>query len=250
MRIFFLLCLSSMLLGQNSYSELPSNLVVNPTTRAQLPQNDFGGLTFFVDRATFDAAVPSATLEEFPSSVTAPNNVCSSFGVLSSSTPGICFGGADLLPGWSLTTLPDTNEDHVLLTTGFLGTPFNVVGPNTFTDNMRLDFNPNVTAVGFDLIGDLVGPLTATVDIYGAGGLIGSTNVVGSSTGTFWGVIANEQITRIDITSTTPDGGELIGNLAYGTAVQIPTLGTWTMLVFVIGLAFAAAFFMRRNRIA
>ena len=69
MRLFFLLCLSSILVGQNSYSEVPSNLVVTPTTRAQLPQTNRGGLTFFVDRATFDAAVPSATLEEFPSSV-------------------------------------------------------------------------------------------------------------------------------------------------------------------------------------
>jgi hypothetical protein len=212
-----LLALSAMAFAQSQYSDVDPSTRPSNVVRAQLPQTNRGGLTFYTDQASFEAAAPGLTMEDFASSITAPNNICVDFVPLNSATlPDACFASGDLEAGFTLEMEP-VNDDYAYLTTGFLGVPFDVIGPNTFTDNLVINFD-GAAAVGFDLLGDVVGAVTCDVEIFGASGLLGTTQITGSSTGNFWGVIATEDITEIVLTGTSGSDGELIGHLQYGSA--------------------------------
>ncbi|MCB1049248.1 MAG: hypothetical protein KDC71_01525 [Acidobacteria bacterium] len=243
--------------SQDSYTEVGSRSVT-PTSRAQLPQPVLGGLQFFTIRGDFDAAVPAQTNEAFPSSIVGANNICTDFTPLMAGVGDMCFSSTDLTPGWVLTAIPNGGgvrgggEDYAFLTSGFLGVTNNAIGANTFTDSMTLDFPTPVNGVGFDLIGDIVGPVGVTLNIYGSSGLLGSTSAIGSSTGTFWGVLASEPITQIEFIDQNGTDAPLISNLVYGngSVVEIPTLGTYGLLGFVLILMVTSVVFIRRRKMA
>jgi hypothetical protein len=115
---------------------------------------------------------------------------------------------------------------------------------------MDLTFNPTVNAVGFDVIGDLVTAVNVTIQIFGPGDtLLGTYAVAGSASGTFWGVISLSPIERISFVDPA-GGGELIGNLQFGTVpVSIPTLNQIGLLALAFFLAAAALVSLNKRNI-
>src|SRR5207247_606290 len=79
----------------------------------------------------------------------------------------------------------------------------------------------NIAAVGADLVTYFRNG-TCTIEVSGAKGVIGSTTAPCTSLGSFWGVKADEPITRLKI---TVPGNNVVGvdNLAFGTGAP-PTI--------------------------
>jgi hypothetical protein len=134
--------------------------------------------TFYTDRATFQAANPGLALEDFETSLYPPGS-----GILtacpqpaSSAGSSGCYNPGELLPGFSLTSpgAGTPGQELVILdgAAGFGTPPGVILGSNTFTASTRVDFDPPVAAVGFDVITVLSGyPVNITIyDV--AGGVI------------------------------------------------------------------------------
>lgn len=226
-------------IGSKGFSFMKTEPVtqVNPT-RAPM------GLTYYTDRSVFNAAFPGLPIEDWASSVIGPNAICTAYSPLDATGDG-CFSPGDILPGIEFNT--STIDDYVLLTTGFLGTPFNVVGPNTYTDDSQFIFDPPVSAVGLDLVLGLVAtPAALNIDIYDENGalLASTTSPSPAVSQSFWGVSSNTPIGKIEFSSTDPSGAETFGNIAFGGYVPVP-VSNWAI---VIGLLLMGAFMVVRYR--
>jgi hypothetical protein len=95
---------------------------------------------------------------------------------------------------------------YVVIGAGALGNTNVQVGPNSFVDNLVLNFNPAVRAFGFDVVNPLTPGLSYTVEIFGPGGSLGTTTVTDGGEGNFWGVDSTDVG---GITSVVFDGGGL-----------------------------------------
>ena len=241
-----LMTLSATAFSQSSFSEVSPNHQPTPVSRVQTPQTNLAGLTFYTDQSIFQAAAPGATLEDFASTLIAPNNICVGFAPLNSANPGVCFGATDLNPGFTL-NMSTTNDDYAYLTTGFLGTPKDVIGPNTFTDDLYLYFT-DATAVGFFLHGDLVGAVAVDIEIYSGMSLLGTSSAVGTANGLFWGVASDTPITEIRIIGQNGNDAELISDLQYGAFESVPTLGTSSLIGFMTLILVVGVFYIRKQR--
>jgi hypothetical protein len=177
--------------------------------------------------------------------MTGAGNVCTGYSPLDATNVGSCFGSGEILSGIEFNT--STVDDYVLLTTGFLGAPFNVVGPNTFTDDSQFIFDPPVSAVGMDLVLGLVGsPTVLNIDIFDENGaLLASTTSPSPAVAlSFWGVSSDTPIGKIEFSSTDSAGAELFGNIAFGSYAPVP-VSNWAI---VIGLLLIGAFIVVRYR--
>jgi hypothetical protein len=202
LRVFTLIILTATILG-----------VLTPAARATL--------IIFNNRTAFNSAEPGLPVETFENNLR-PNNTVTSFQEpLNNTSNNIAFAPGRILPGINLSVSPGTML--VLVTQGSLGAPSDVVGPFLFVEDLVLDFAPTVNAVGFDLFA-LSSPGPVSVNVVGAGNLLGSLPLVLSPTATFFGVVStSDRISQITITETTPAAvGELIDNVAFG-AVPEPT---------------------------
>ncbi len=212
-------------LAQTSYTEagamgaIATPFDAPPSTHSALP-----GLTFYTDRSAFDAVAGPLPLETFEGSNVPPGDVLSCLAPLDSATNDACYSTGAVIDGFRLELLNPDPEilDYVVLAPGFFGASSTYVGPNTFVDDAELFFDDEPNAVGFD-----IGTITAatfTIEIFGAGGSLGSTTVSPadiSTGGTFFGVLSEEPIVSIQVTEPG-SGGELFDNLAFGTVGCLP----------------------------
>ncbi len=216
--ILLVVAFSAMTFAQTQWSDVAPDTVVDPVHTNPLPPGaPTRALTYYTNQAAFEAVAPSLPMETFPSSVTGPNNVCTDNSPLSSTSPGACFAAGDLIPGWSMDVVPNGGSGlYVLLTAGFLGIPFNGVGPNSFVDHTDFVYSPAVNAVGFDIVGDLITSVAVDIEVFDAGGVsLGTTTATGSLAGNFWGVVSDIPIGRIALRENA-GGGEIIGNMQFG----------------------------------
>lgn len=244
---FLIMIISTVAFAQHSFSDVNPDAHGTVIPRQQLPQTSRQNLDFYADQTLFETAAPGLTVEPFLSSLVGPASLCTDFAPLNSTTlPDNCFAAGELAAGFTLNMDPP-NEDYVYLTTGFLGAPFEIIGPNAFADDLYLYFD-NANAIGFDLVGDLVGPVTVSIEIYSGPNLLGTTTAIGSATGLFWGVTSTDPITEIRLIGTTGSDGELIGHLQFGTYAAIPTLGTIGMISLFTLLMLGGVVLMLKQR--
>ena len=158
---------------------------------------------------------------------------------------GGCFPVGGLLPGVIYSASP--NPALALLGTGIAGNTSRVLGPNFFVDTFNLTF-ANANAVGFDVFpGPVAGNIAISV-FDPANVLLGTFSVSSPVGGTFFGVLSTtSNIGRINIASQSTVPGELIDNLAFGTAAAAIPEPT-TMLLLGTGLAGVAAKVRRRRK--
>jgi hypothetical protein len=213
-------------------------------------------VTFYNNEADFLAAAGSVVNESFGNTSAEPGGVCSGDGnVLNSSTNDSCYQPGDVLDGFTLEATVDSTG-YVVLGSGFLGNPIPVVGPNTFTASMDLTFDPASAAAGFQVFGDLVGPVVVDLMIYDDGGtLLDMATVVGTVNGTFIGMTSDDPIALIEFRAPDADG-ELIGNLYFGggdggdgggDGGAVPATSTWGVILLIALFMGISLFYLRRR---
>jgi len=124
-----------------------------------------------------------------------------------------CFPAGELESGFNVQAGNAT--EVVNIPPGAIGNVDSLVGATTFSEYTIINFSPNVYAVAMDLWENNE-PIT-TVRIYGDGGILMETlNVVGPvNSQTFFGLIADEPISIIELEGQN-ESGELFGNFLFG----------------------------------
>jgi hypothetical protein len=184
-----------------------------------------GGLTYYTDRPTFDAANPNLPIEDFENGIPGPGSVVGCPAPFNETTDNDCFAPGSILPGISFQDDPLNDagggsvNGMVFLGSGFAGNPTDVIIANTFVDSFDIFFTEVANAAGMDLVSYFNGdPITITV--YAADGttVLDTMTAPSSNAGIFWGVSANEPIGRIKLDSTTGQEAEGVDNIAFGTS--------------------------------
>lgn len=260
-RLFFALTLIFALLALpaaaqvTQYSDVPAGTApLGGDPAPPIDRAPEGGLTFYNVLADFEAAAPGLPTETFAGNLIGANNVCSDFPPLDDTTNDACFAAGGVIPGFQLDIIPSGGSgQYVLLTAPFLGIGITAVGPNTFTEDTIVRFDPPVNAVGFDMVGDLITPVAANIDFYDAADqLLGSAVANGSINGTFFGATSDTPIARIEMLEPM-GGGELFGNLTFGPVappvptIEVPTLGQYGLAALLLLLVGTGVFYLRRR---
>lgn len=178
-----------------------------------------GGCTtgVYTDRPSFDAETGAISLEDFaggPGAITACDGPINSSG-------NSCYPAGEILDGIDVRTLvpTDPTQNTVVIPNGALGQTGIYVGPNFFSDVLEIQFpNNDVNSFGVDVLMPLAGIATdIEVRIFGTGGQIDTQIVTatGNTTPVFFGYIASETITRVEMEDPL-GGGELIANASFG----------------------------------
>ena len=134
-------------------------------------------------------------------------------GLTVSSAGDGCFTAGELEPGFTVEA--SNASDVVLIAPGSIGNTDALVGAINFAEFTIINFSPDVYAVGMD-IWENIEP-TTIVRVFGAGdALIDTFNLnTPVDTQTFFGVIADEPITSIELEGLN-GSGELFGNFLFG----------------------------------
>lgn len=184
---------------------------------------NLGSLTFYTDRGTFQAAWPGLETEDF-TGTSVPNGgsaTCSP--PLNSATNDLCFSTGSVVDGFSLEIFVDDGaNEYVVLNNAFV--PCVAVGPNFFVDETDWTFAPAVAAAGFDVYAPFNPGSSYSIEIFGSGGSLGSTNLVASgAVAVFFGVDTSDPggITRIEVREAVDGQGELFCDLEFG-ATPVP----------------------------
>ena len=170
----------------------------------------------YSDRIAFQTACAGLTLEDFNTLVVAPSQVAACGNPVNSANS--C--GGTLQAGFSFAaSTPSANV--VALGAGIFG-PSPLIAADLFSDYNIIHFpNNDVFSIGMTIY-IAGGPENTGVRVYGAGGALINTYTPATAgfAGTFFGITADEVITRIEIES--PSGlGEVIDDLEFGTC-EIP----------------------------
>ena len=175
------------------YSEVPAGSHTAVQSEGANQAGTDRALTFFADRTAFETAFPGLPTEDF-SATLAGGGIVSCPVPWNSTTDNSCFGPGGIMAGIELDVNMITGGgDGAVLGIGSFGNAHVWVGPNSFGDDLVLNFDPAVRAVGFDLVNPMTAPQTHSVEIFGPSGSIGTTTVVDSGAeGNFWGVDADD----------------------------------------------------------
>ena len=206
-----------------------------------------GVLTFYGDRPTFDATFPGLPIEDFENGFAPPGGIQTCPSPIDENTNNACFAPGGILPGIEFaTTGPGGAIDFVLMGAGFFGNASQAIVANYFVESTIINFPPDtVGAVGFDCH-SIFSASTATIDIFGPTGPLGSTTASCTNAGAFFGVSSTvTSITQILIDSQT-DQAEGYDNVAFG-AGAVPTMPSWAMLVLVLVLLAIPTVLLRRR---
>ena len=213
-------------------------------------QNTNAALTFFGDRASFDAANPGLPVEDFENTLLPAGSFGVISGSLNSSTDdGTTYAAGSILDGISLSVImtpPATNDHLALLTTGFISLPSTAVGANSIFNKIDIDFSSSpgggVLAVGLDMIG-VFDSTTVNFEIFGPSGLLGNGSVTAGPTGGFFGVSSDSDLITNIIGS---DGfADVYDNIAFGGGVtHMPEPSTYALLALGTGIMM----FIQRRR--
>ncbi len=188
-------------------------------TAPQAPAKANATLTFYSSSAVFDAAFPGLPLEDFEEGNVGPGGVVGCPAPLDETNSDFCFSPGDILPGISFQDDPgpDTIDGIALIGAGFSGASSKNIVANTFVDAFVIDFTgpDDVFAAGMDLT-SYFSNSTCAIDIYGPGGLLGSTTAPCTNAGSFWGVSSDlDPIVQLVIFSTS-NQAEGVDNVRFG----------------------------------
>lgn len=175
--------------------------------------------TTFADRASFDAAVPDATLEDWEDLEVANNSVVTCAAPLDETCPAV--GPGDVADGLTVTTVSSGPGKLAIAGTGFSGVPSKQVVVNFTGDTLILEFSTDVSAFAADLFHYYSGA-TCTVQVLDTEGELLEAFMSGCGpTGTFFGVsFHHELIGKVHISGPAFESAD---NIAFGL-VTTPTI--------------------------
>ena len=173
------------------------------------------GASIFDSRNNFNAAAPGLPIEDFEDGSATPGAIVTCSSPLNSATNDACFTPGEILPGIEIHDNPGpSNNGMVLLGRNVIGNPSIATGPQSFSEGTDIRFtNNNVQAVGMDVF--INTPSIVGITVYGQSGVLRTSSVAATTTGSFWGIISDQPISRISLTSSF---GELVDNIAFGGA--------------------------------
>jgi uncharacterized repeat protein (TIGR01451 family) len=166
-------------------------------------------LQFYTDKATFQAAAPGLTTEDFESTgLFNPDFiVCSD--PFSNFTDDDCWNPGDIALG--LTIGSSSRSATVVLAPSYYGSPSIATGANAFEDATEVGFPAGTLAAGMDLIAAVQEDFT--ISVFGANDvLLGTTTAQGNASGLFFGVKSTLAIKRIELAS---DEDTLVDNVSF-----------------------------------
>lgn len=255
---FLLLCSYSFSNAQDSFSESPNTpAIAGPVNEGQNLVGEVilgQGLIFFNDAGAFLEICNNLAFEDFEDTNLGPNSVLACPGSFNSMTNNACYSSGALLPGFSLSSTNNFGPgDPVVLTPNFNGVTNVAVGPNTFSENTIITFDPPVTGVGLSILT----PLSAAmidVNVFGPGNaLLGTAtlNLPGGPVADFLGIRSGAPITRIELDDNF-GGAELLYDLYFGQCglvSNVPTLSEWGLIAMAGILGIVGFMVMRRRKV-
>lgn len=209
--------------AQQSFTD-PGNVPTGPFPVVN-DSRPFGTLTFYPDRASFQAVNPG--LPDFLGRSVPPGGITACSPPLDSATSDDCFRAGSVIPGFSLNIAFGGGGGQYAVLDHALGLPCVGVGPNSFADEADWDLSPAVAAVAFDLYTPLGGGEPFTVEIFGPGGSLGRAPITGGGTSaSFFGVDTVDPggIVRVEIREGIDGTGDLYCDLEFGGAPVPVTL--------------------------
>lgn len=240
-----------------SFTDLDPNNLPTPvdqpiTNAAMIPTS---GAVFYTDQTMFmdDCGnLISSTTEDFEDNLLTPNAIGADLFPLNNLTNDLNFALGSIEAGVEIDGIvfsPSIN-DYVVVTTGAVGVINDAVGPNTFGDDMVLNFSVPTNLVSFNLSD----PLNAgdfIVEVFGTSGSLGSSNVLAAGTaGVFVGILAAEDIERVEIRDNVVSSSQLIYDVSFGvcSGQVIPTMGEWGIIILSISLSIFALVAIRNRK--
>jgi len=171
-----------------------------------------GGVTVYTDRPTFEGDNPGLPTEDFEE---AASLGCTSFdGPLNSATSNEWFSPGDILDGINITTNPIDVGNIFISDVGCFDADSWWIGNNFNNQDLIMEFDPAVNAVGFDFDLDNVGN-TTTIEALDAGGnVLGSTTISGTVP-TFRGFAGGAIASVVVRTSLSTEWAE-VDNIRFG----------------------------------
>lgn len=174
----------------------------------------YDNLTDFNDNLAIFCTDVTLTSEDFTGG---PGGITDCGLTISSAGDG-CFGAGEIEDGFVGEASNSTNM--VNIPPGAIGNTDSLIGAITFAEFTVINFDPNVYAAAMDIWEN--NDPTTEVRIFDAGGTLIETLTVTTpvNTQTFFGFIADEPISRVELEGAN-GSGELFGNFLFGADCQI-----------------------------
>lgn len=169
-----------------------------------------GTITIYTVRATFEAAFPGLTVEDFEEGNAPAGNFSVCDAPLDAAGDVPCgFAAGDILSGVAFQDSPGPDAAAlILLGAGAALNPSQTLIANTFSDSFEILFDPPVNAAGMDLHSTpALGqgpPDILTIQVFDANDVLIDSDpaAAASGAGNFWGVSSPTPIGRISMLST------------------------------------------------
>lgn len=231
------------------WSDLTPTSPLPGGTGGTAPNAPLGTVQLFTDEMSFLAAAPTVLTETFENNLQPDNTVATCTEPVNSMSNDICYAPGNLLDGFSVTS--SSGGGVVILTTGFLGAPSDIMGANNFVDTTIIAFNPPVSAVGMQLFTNAQSDIQISYLDAGSNPIdTGVAPMVPALPGSaYLGAVSPTPIGSIVI-EAIGDNGELVDNLSFGNLGPppiVPTLNIAGLAALGLGLIALAAFVMRRR---
>jgi len=175
----------------------------------------FNEVTSFIDAVNVECPDPDLTFEDFAGG---PGGI-TTCGATISSAGDDCFAPGELEAGFTVSATGVGSNLAVYIPAGAIGNVDPLVGANSFDDYTIVEFDPPIYAAGWETWDNTSGFVDLRVFVEG-GTIENFTLDVGVNTQTFFGFIAVEPITRIELEGQT-GGGELFGQFYFGADCEV-----------------------------
>ena len=195
----------------STQGEAIASTVTRLNNNRQPVTSTFTNLADFQAAYSAECPTDTATSEDFSPGPTALT-VC---GATVSDAANICFASGDLASGFAITSTGPGDNEVVFIPIGVIGNTIPLVGANNFFDFTIVTFTEPTFAVGMTILN--FSETNTEFRVFGDGGVLLDTFTLTnpSSQENFFGVLADETITSIEIEGAV-DSGELFGFLEFG----------------------------------
>lgn len=217
---------------------------------------------FFSDPLTFNESCEDLAFEDFEDTNVEPNSTLACSGPFNSLTNNNCYSQGALVPGFSLTSVPEAQNSLVVITPPQFTLTNTAAGPNNTSDNTQITFDPPESGVGLSIVTPVSSGIL-TVEIYGPDDvLLGTTdlNMEQNNVGTFLGMTTDNTVSRIVLSNNGQSIGELLYEIQFGDcgislggpgeSSTVPTLSQWGLIAMAGLLGIVGIMVMRRRKIA
>lgn len=218
-------------------------------------------LVFFSDPLSFNESCEDLAFEDFSDTKVVPNSSLACTGPFNSMTDDNCYSQGALVPGFSLTSVPEGTNSLVVITPPQFTLTNTAAGPNSTSDNTQITFDPPESGVGLFTVTPLSSGIL-TVEIYGPDdALLGTTdlNMEQNNVGVFLGMTTENTVSRIVLNNNGQSIGELLYEIQFGdcgtslggpnTTSTVPTLSEWGLIAMAGILGLAGFMVIRRKRV-